>query len=95
MCIYATLSFAFQFIGFGRFLDANRNIDAILFHGDRTYLHALTNEMVPDTDTLCTVSTTINFLRVCNHVLEIKLVILPLKFPLSYLHTNTLQSASQ
>lgn len=28
------------------------DIDAILFHGDRMYLHALTNEMVPDTDTL-------------------------------------------
>ena len=33
------------------------DIDAILFHGDRMYLHALTNEMVPDTDTLS-----------CNHV---------------------------
>ena len=30
------------------------DIDAILFHGDRMYLHALTNEiiMVPDTNTL-------------------------------------------
>ena len=93
MCIYATLSFAFQRDSVDSWTQTD--IDAILFHGDRTYLHALTNEMVPDTDTLCTVSTTINFLRVCNHVLEIKLVILPLKFPLSYLHTNTLQSASQ
>jgi len=28
------------------------DIDAILFRGDRMYLHTLTNEMVPDTDTL-------------------------------------------
>ena len=28
------------------------DIDAFLFHGDRMYLHALTNEMAPDTDTL-------------------------------------------
>jgi len=29
------------------------DIDVILFHGDRLYLHALTNEMVPDTETRC------------------------------------------
>ena len=28
------------------------NIDDILFHGDRMYLHALTNKMVPDTNSL-------------------------------------------
>ena len=28
------------------------NIDDILCHGDRMYLHALTNEMVPDTNSL-------------------------------------------
>ena len=28
------------------------NIDDILCHGDRTYLHALTNKMVPDTNSL-------------------------------------------
>lgn len=28
------------------------NIDDILFHGDRMYLHALTNKMVPDANSL-------------------------------------------
>ena len=31
---------------------AQTNIDDILCHGDRMYLHALTNKMVPDTNSL-------------------------------------------
>ena len=50
MCIYVTCSFAFQSIELGRFMDTN--IDDILCHGDRMYLHARTNEMVPDANSL-------------------------------------------
>ena len=51
MCIYVICSFAFQSIEFGRFMDTN-DIDNILCHGDRMYLHALTIKTVPDANSL-------------------------------------------
>ena len=51
MCIYVICSFAFQSIESGRFMDTN-DIDDILCHGDRMYLHALTIKMVADANSL-------------------------------------------
>ena len=52
MCIYVTCSFAFQLIEFGRRFMDQTNIYDILCHGDHMCLHALTNKMVPDTNSL-------------------------------------------
>ena len=51
MCIYVICSFAFQSIESGRFMDTD-DIDDILCHGDRMYLHALTIKMVADANSL-------------------------------------------
>ena len=82
------------------------NICDTLCHGDRMYLHALTNKMVPDTNSLSinelpevvtsqnNVEYCLNYSKFNRIVLQIKLVIFPLNFPLSYLHTNRLPTAA-
>ena len=50
---FVTCSFAFQSIEFDPVdLWTQTNIDDILCHGDRMYLHALINKMVLDADSL-------------------------------------------
>ena len=51
VCIYVTCSLLFNRSN-SIDLWTQKNIDDILCHGDRMYLHALTNKMVPDTNSL-------------------------------------------
>lgn len=69
MRIYVTFSFAFLSIIFGN-SRTQTNIDDILFHGVRMYLHSLTNELVLDTKSLSInelpkVATSLNNVEYC------------------------------